>query len=389
MRLNRLRLRHFRAHRDAEFLFGPVLNVLVGPNGRGKTNVLEAIHVLCLSRSFLGLEDRHLVQFGRPFFELEGFLESDQGLAWTIRVFYEPESGKRFWLNQAPLERAADLVGRFPVVVLAPQDRDLTAGGPETRRRFLDNVISQASPLYLEDLLAYRRALRQRNALLWKHRQERQSAWLEVLEPWNYALVHYGSRLLWRRMRFLEAFQDLLRRAYEEVAEVSEEPRLVYRPSFEVAPVAGPEAIAERFHEALKEAWPLERRRARTLVGPHLDEVVFYLDGVELRRYASQGQHRSFVLALKWAQYAYLQEVLMERPLLLLDDVLSDLDARRAQAFLEVLRSGRFGQVFLTTTEADLFRQAHPNVRLLEIAAPSCMDLGVGHGQPPLAGTSA
>jgi DNA replication and repair protein RecF len=367
MRLRSLRLRYFRAHADSHLVFGPGLNLLVGPNGRGKTNVLEAIYVLCLSKSFLGVEDRHLVQFGRPFFELEGVFETDQGAERTVRVQYHPETGKRFWINMAPLERLADLVGRFPVVVFAPHDRRLTMDGPEERRRFLDTVISQASPLYLEDLLAYRRAMRQRNALLWAHRHERGTAWLEVLEPWNYALIHYGSRIVWRRMQFVEAFQDLLRRAYEQVAQVSEEPRIRYRPSFALEGAASLEEVAERFGTALRDIWPLERRQARTLLGPHRDELIFYLDDIEVRRYASQGQHRTLLLALKWAQYAYLEAVLEERPLLLLDDVLGDLDAHRSAAFLQVLARGGFGQVFLSATEVPDLAETKSEVVVLEI----------------------
>ena len=166
MRLRSLRLLSFRAHDETDVTFAPGVNLIYGPNGSGKTNLLEAIHYLCLSKSFLTSQDPHALRQGCPFFEVEGRFEGEQRPEFTARLVYVPEEGKRIFVNKAPLERLSEVVGMLPVVVFSPADGALTAGGPDERRKFLDNTLSQARPVYLDDLLKYRRALKQRNALL-------------------------------------------------------------------------------------------------------------------------------------------------------------------------------------------------------------------------------
>src|SRR5690606_36598056 len=166
MRLRSLRLVSFRAHADTALELAPKVNLFYGPNGAGKTNVLEAVHYLCLTKSFLTATDQHVVQRGAPFLEVEGLFEGSRRASVHVKLVSVPGEGKRVFLNRAPLERLADLVGEAPAVVLSPSDYALTAGGPDERRRFLDATLSQAYPVYLDDLLKYRRALKQRNALL-------------------------------------------------------------------------------------------------------------------------------------------------------------------------------------------------------------------------------
>lgn len=355
MHLRSLRLHSFRAHADTELGLVPGVNLFVGPNGAGKTNVLEAVHYLCLSKSFLTSSDSHAVQRSQSFFEVEGIFEGEQRADLRIRLAYAMAEGKRAFVNGAPLERLADLVGRVPVVVLSPVDHLLTEGGPSERRRFLDQTLSQAYPVYLDDLLKYRRALKQRNALLLQLRRGASFA-PGTMEAWNEELALLGARIVTRRRRFLDHFAGFLREAYALLGATGEEPAAVYSPSVLTEdPDVSPEADVDAFRHALARAGRRERETGRTLVGPHLDEVDLTLDGFDVRPYASQGQHRTMGLAMRIATALFLRDHLDEPPLLLLDDVFGALDPRRTGAVLELLTSDAVGQSLLTSARAEPF----------------------------------
>jgi DNA replication and repair protein RecF len=354
MKLVRLRLRQFRAHADTSLEFAPRLNLIHGPNGAGKTNIIEAIHYLGLGRSPFAATDAPVLRRGAAFFEVEGELEPDRGSNLRIRVVYVPESGKRAFVNGAPLDRLVDLVGRVPVVSLSPSDHALTAGGPEERRRFLDSTISQATPAYLSDLVKYRRALRQRNALLQDPRREGTAA--GSLPAWDAELVNLGSRVIERRRRFMAEFDRHVGRAFELLGLSGETPRMEYRTAVPLDG-SGEADIADSLRRALARVARSERLRRRTLVGPHLDEIVFHLNQFEVRPFASQGQHRSFGLALRLGSFLYLKEVREETPLLLLDDAFGPLDEPRSRKVLDLLAGDVVGQSVVTAARPEPFRE--------------------------------
>ncbi|MEO1075665.1 MAG: DNA replication/repair protein RecF [Bacteroidota bacterium] len=397
MHLRRLRLVSFRAHAESTLALAPKVNLLTGPNGAGKTNVLEAIHYLCLSKSFLTSSDAYVLQRDRPFFEAEGDFESERRPSLQVRLVYVPDEGKKLFVNRAPLDRLSDIVGQLPVVVIAPDDYDLTAGGPEERRRFLDNTLSQSKPVYLDDLLKYRRALKQRNALL-LHLKRNRGASDAGLDAWTEELVTLGARIVVRRARFLDRFAGFLAEAYEQLGEVGEEPTFDYQ-TFAPLPDAPAddldiEAVADLFRRHLGRRARQERERGRTLLGPHRDEIVFKLNGFEVRPYASQGQHRTFGLALKLAKFFYLKDRLDETPLLLLDDVFGTLDVKRARVVLALLRSEAVGQSLLTAARADAFTDLidfdGATHRHLRVEAGRVLTLGVDNAAPsPVQATAA
>ena len=356
MFLNALRLRSFRAHDATEVSFAPKVNLLVGPNGAGKTNVLEAIHYLCLSKSFLTATDTYALRKGARFFELEGTFAGEQRHHVRVRLAYMPEEGKRLFVNGAPLERLALIVGSLPVVVFSPNDQVITSAGPEERRRFLDNILSQARPVYLDDLLKYRRALKQRNVVLARYHPGKQA----LLDSWDAELILLGSRVIARRLRFMAQFDRFLEAAYDRIEAVSERPTITYVSLPGLAPGDDETAIEDHFRQQLQRVARRERERGRTLIGPHRDELVFRLNGFEVRRYASQGQHRTFGMALKLAQYFYLQDRLNEPPMLLLDDVFDNLDPQRATGFLELLLSDAIGQSIITAARQQPFTGVVP-----------------------------
>ncbi|MFQ5570848.1 MAG: DNA replication/repair protein RecF, partial [Rhodothermales bacterium] len=308
MILRSLRLFSFRAHAETHLSFSPKVNLFYGPNGAGKTNVLEAIHYLCLSKSFIASQDAYVLRKACPYFEVDGLFEGEQRSEIKARLAYVPAEGKRLFVNGAPLERLSQIVGLLPVVVFSPKDQALTAGGPDERRRFLNNIMSQARPVYLDDLLKYRRSLRQRNELLSQYRRAPHAVQPSLLASWSEELVMLGSRVIAARLRFLQEFARFLEEAYQQIEAVAEKPTIEYTTITPLTPDADEAIVAEAYRQRLARVAQRERELGRTLVGPHRDELTFRLDALEVRRYASQGQHRTFGMALKLAQYFYLYD---------------------------------------------------------------------------------
>ena len=351
MYLKSIRLTDFRVHERTECTFAPSVNLLYGPNGAGKTNILDAIHYACLSRGFVAAGDRYIVRRGAKHTEVEGAFVSDDERDRRVRMAYVPGEGKRMFVNKALQERMSNIVGQLPVVFCAPQDYVLTSGGPDHRRRFMDNLLSQGSSLYLDALLKFRRVLKQRNRYLADRKGFGSAETAPVLSSWNEQLVLFGSQIVEARQHFTEVFAEYLDRAYQSIEDVAEKPTMEYQANLRVAVPATPEAIQAVYREKLAAVLGDECRRGTTLAGPHLDDLAFRLDDMLVRRYASQGQHRTFGMALKVAMYDFLQKRTGERPILLLDDVFEHLDASRTQAFLTLLQSDRIGQTIISATD--------------------------------------
>lgn len=354
MHLVSIRLQSFRAHRLTSLDFTPKVTVLHGHNGVGKTNVLEAIHYLCLSKSFLPGSEMHALRHDESYFEIEGTFAGERRSELRVRLAYVPNEGKRLEVNGAPLERLADIVGMLPVVLLAPEDYVLTAGPPEERRRFLDNTLCQSRPAYLQDLLRYRRTLRQRNALLELTRR-RQPVDPAALSAWTNELARLGGRIIYRRHNFISRFSEHLENAYAPLSAVNEHPTIQYQTVFAIDDEMTEEAVIGEFEDRLFSVSSRERDKGRTLIGPHRDDLLFQLENFDVRSHASQGQHRTFALALKLATFSYLRDILNETPLLLLDDVFGILDPERSRIILDMLQSDVVGQSIITAARRDVF----------------------------------
>ena len=358
MILRFLRLRSFRAHAETELELAPSVNLLYGPNGVGKTNVLEAVHYLCLTKSFTASRDRYAVRKEAPYFEVEGTVEEVRQKPMEVRIAYVPGEGKKMFVNGAELDRLADVVGVLPVVIFSPEDADLTAGGPSERRRFVNNILSQARPVYMDDLMKYRRARRQRNEVLKSYKKRPDPPPSELIDPWTEEVVGLGSQVIHRRRQFLTTFHGYLTAAYEKIDAVAERPSIEYDTIADLDPDGTVEEVEEKFRAELGRKQGQEWDRGTTLAGPQRDELIFRLDDLEVRRYGSQGQHRTFAMALKLAQYFYLNDRSDTTPLLLLDDAFAELDARRTEVFLELLRSDAVGQSVITATGRAVFDSA-------------------------------
>lgn len=345
MQITKLKLQNFRNHIDTEVEWVPHLNVIIGPNGAGKTNLIDAIHYLCMSRSFVASSDRYVVNQDSTFFMIKGHFEGNIRSSFDVGCSYSGGEGKKIFVNESPLDRLSDLIGMVPVVVLAPEDKKLTSEGPSERRSFIDSFISQISPKYLRDLMDYRKVRKQRNKLLQEFRGSRQVL-MAHLEPWNVQLIEHGSRIVAKRTEVLNQFQDYLAKEYELISGMEHRPSLEYQTFCE--PSESAKEVRDRYEQALEQKLEHEMEREVTIVGPHRDEIVFYLNDFELRKFGSQGQHRLFALALKLAQLFYFSDELDDLPIFLLDDVFGDLDRQRTEVLLNALED-HAGQTFITS----------------------------------------
>jgi DNA replication and repair protein RecF len=342
------------------------INVLAGPNGAGKTSVLEALSLTTVTKSFTTHTDAVLIRKGETRLEAQTEFVSDLDVPMRVSVTVDlgPPLKKSIFVNSERLRSAADLVGRPPVVVLTPDDKAITSGGPGDRRRFLNMVLSQASHTYLEDESEYRKALKHRNAVLTEARvQGRGFASIEaMLHPWTELVIKHGARIMSRRSTFTEEFGKHLLVAYQALSERREAPSIRYLP---MGDVRGSETGHTDFVALLRAASETtardELRRGTTLFGPHRDEVALEINaGQEARLYASQGQHKTLLVAMKVAEYEYLREATQETPIMLLDDVFSELDTRRAALLIEYTQQPSFGQTFITTTDRAFFERTLP-----------------------------
>ena len=364
MILRALRLRNMRAHSDSTVDLSSGVNLLYGSNGAGKTNILEAIHYLCLTKSFLTGVERYVIQRGQDYFEVEGQFEGTVRKEVTIRIAVSSRDGKRIFLNGVAPERKADIIGIVPLVVFVPGDQSLTYGGPDDRRKFLNNILSQASPSHLRNLIRYRRALKQRNEVLSHRHQVPIDA--SLIAPLNAILAQQGSRIIVQRFAFISQFNDKLKLAWKQLGQAIEEPSIVYQGSIHERDCSSVEEAESALLTALEESTSRDIDRGRTNTGPHRDELVFKLDEKEVRRFGSTGQHRSFAIALRIAQFNYLDARLEEKPILLLDDVFDSLDPIRTEVILDWLRSDSTGQSLLTAADSEklcsqIKKWGHPN----------------------------
>lgn len=355
MYFSTIRLRSFRNHTDTTLNLGRGTNVLVGDNGQGKTNILEAISYLCLTKSFYASSDSIVLGFGNEMFEVEGVVTSDSGTDSTLRVAYGLVAGEKvFSINRRRIEPLSSIIGRFPIVVLSPEHAPITFGGPSDRRRFIDLLISQANNLYFENLLDYRRILKHRNKILQDARVERSNPG-PLIEPWTEQLVNSGATLIYRRRQFVLEFRSYIEQAYHKLAS-NEDPGIEYVPSVPLPADENETAIRTAFSCALTGCTREELRTGTTLLGPHRDELAFTVNGIDLRKFASQGQHKTFLIALKVGEFAYLKECRGETPVMLMDDVFSELDEQRSAKVLAFF--SELGQTIITSTQSHVFDTA-------------------------------
>ena len=344
MRLVSLKAEHYRNIAFAELTPGRALTVICGNNGQGKTNLLEAIWLLTGGKSFRGGRDAELIERGQPFAVLEAVTCRDDGTESSVRLTVgaaeSEKPGRRVKVNGVDRGRAAALAGSFPAVVFDPGPLSLVKGSPEGRRRFLDAALCQLNPGYLTSYRRYVRAMTQKNALLKNYAETRGAA--DILSALNTELAARGEELQQRRIAYLSMLTPFAVANYESLSNGAEAMSLAYEYHFE------PGALARKLAAGREN----ELRAGMCLYGPHREDLNILLDGQSARTYASQGQQRSTVLSLKLAEAACVREVTGEAPVMLLDDVLSELDESR-KAFLLTCMEDK--QTFVTSCDDAAF----------------------------------
>lgn len=339
MFLQSLSLFQFRNYGQVSFAFQDPVVGITGPNGVGKTNLLDAIHFLCFTRSYFSRTDAGSVTTGQQGFRIEGTLDM-RGKAETIACILRETGKKEVWVDGEPLARFSSHIGRFPVVFIAPDDISLVSEGAEGRRKFLDTLMSQLDPAYLQALMGYQKILQQRNAFLRNlHHGPADIGLLDVLDQ---QLSGYGQDLYEKRRAFLVDFIPEVVRQYQHISGKPEEPALFYESQLTDVP----------FPELLASGRSRDLATQRTSAGVHRDEIEMKLDGLPFRQVASQGQRKSLLFALKLAEFEVLKRVKGFPPLLLMDDVFEKLDEQRMRNLLQKVCLDSKGQVFLTDTHA-------------------------------------
>ena len=341
MLLENLSLLYFKNYEEASLSFSEHINCFIGDNGSGKTNLLDAIHYLSMTKSaFPGTETQSIKQ-GEDFFMVKGRFEIE-GAKHTVQVSMKQGQKKTVTHNKVVYEKLSDHIGQFPVVLISPYDTDLIREGSEERRKYFDSLISQLNHTYLEQLIQYNYLLKQRNSLL-KQFAERHYYDRDYLHILNEQLIPFAEQLTQEREKFLKEFVPVFQKHYRHISDSSETVTLTYKSQLLGADYTHLMHQAERKDLALQ----------RTTVGPHKDDFVFLMDGNPVKSFGSQGQQKSYVIALKLAHFEVMDQRHHHKPLLLLDDIFDRLDEKRITKLMQMVAAHTFGQIFLTDTHLD------------------------------------
>jgi DNA replication and repair protein RecF len=359
MTLDQLHLLFFKNYDEADLSLSPGINCFIGDNGSGKTNLLDAIHYLALTKSAFTALDAQSIKQEADFFVVKGkFSSPTLDRPETIQVSLRAGQKKTLTHNKQPYERLADHIGRYPAVLISPYDTDLIRQGSEERRRYFDSLQSQLDPEFLNLLIQYNGLLRQRNATLKQHSGGHgfDTLYLQALDD---QLAPLGESLSSLRVNFLAEFTPVFQNHYQQLAEGREQVQLDYKSQLP----------GQNFRYLLLANERKDLALQRSTVGPHRDDFVFLMDGLPVKSYGSQGQQKSYVIALKLAQFELLanrqpgpstegRPAPDGKPLLLLDDIFDRLDDKRIARLLQLVADHTFGQVFLTDTNLERTDQA-------------------------------
>jgi len=336
--LNALSIVNFKNYDHADFCFCPKINCLVGNNGVGKTNVLDAIYYLSMTKSCLNPADTQNIRYDTDFFVIQGEYDR-KGETESIYCGIKRGQKKIFRRNRKDYERLSEHVGLLPVVMVSPADGHLITGGSEERRRLMNEVISQYDHRYLLDMMYYNRALEQRNALL-KTFAENHTFDADALEVWNGQLVACGNKIYKYRTKYCQELIPVFQQYYGEISGGREKVELVYRSQLQ----------EKDFTSLLSESAEKDRLLQFTTVGPHKDDLLLQMDGYPIKKSGSQGQQKTFLVALKLANCEFIHRYCNIMPLLLLDDVFDKFDAQRVSRIIQLVAGEQFGQIFITNT---------------------------------------
>ena len=360
MKITELYLLNFKNYEERKFHFTGGFNAIVGKNGTGKTNLLDAVYLLCLTKSAFATTDSQNLKHKEQFFVVQGIFEQTENQQTELQCSLQQGKSKMMRVNKVAYPKVNQHIGKYPCVLITPYDTDLIREGSETRRKFFDATLCQASPHYLTDLLEYNQLLQQRNSLL-KQFAERNYHDKTLLQVYTEKLLPLNQRIYLARKEAVENFTPIFQQYYQEVASETETVSLHYNSDLQ----------NPNFELLFEQTLPKDLVLQRTNKGIHKDDYSFEINGFSANRYGSQGQQKSFVIALKLAQYEQLRRLKGFNPILLLDDIFDKLDGLRMAQLMRLLGKGNFGQVLLTDANPErtklLFEQIGYDLQIIQL----------------------
>ncbi|MFG6146734.1 DNA replication/repair protein RecF [Halobacillus sp. B23F22_1] len=348
MYIHELSMRSYRNYDQLSLTFDDKINVIIGENAQGKTNLMEAIYALAFTRSHRTPRDKELIQWDEEYAKIKGSIYK-RNRRFPLEIIFS-KKGKKAKLNHIEQKRLSDYIGALNVVMFAPEDLNLVKGSPQVRRRFIDMEIGQIQPRYIYHLGQFQKVLKQRNHLL-KELQRKPSADRTMLQVLTDQLIEHAVTIVERRFKFLHLLRTWAVPIHEGISRQLESLEIAYDASVQVSEEMDLETIKINFEKKFQDIEAKEIERGTTLAGPHRDDLVFYVNGKDVQTYGSQGQQRTTALSLKLAEIELIHSEVGEYPILLLDDVLSELDDYRQSHLLHTIQ-GKV-QTFVSTTSID------------------------------------
>ena len=359
MVLNTLSLLNYKNFESRSFEFDSKINCFVGANGIGKTNVLDAIYHLAFGKSYFNPVALQNIKHGEDFFVIDGqFTKLDRDE--KIVVSLKRGQKKIIKRNGKAYEKFSEHIGFIPLVIISPADRDLISEGSDVRRKFIDSVISQSDKVYLTELINYNKVLSQRNALL-KYFAANNTFNSDTLEVYNEQLSRYGKVIFEKRSQFIDMFIPIFKERYKIISNSNESIDLTYKSDL----------FESGLQSLLTENLSKDKALQYTSVGIHKDDLNFMIDGFPIKKFGSQGQQKSFLIALKFAQFDFVKQQSGVHPILLLDDIFDKLDENRVAQIISLVDDENFGQLFISDTHAErtetIIKQVHQSYKLFKL----------------------
>lgn len=359
MFLKKLSLINYKNFDSRDFEFDSKINCFVGDNGKGKTNAMDAIYHLCFGKSYFNPVASQNIRYGEEFFVIEG-LFSLRERAEKIVCSFKKGATRLIKRNDKAYDRISDHIGLLPLVMISPADRDLITEGSDMRRKFMDGVISQSDKSYLKALLNYNKLLSQRNALL-KYFALNQTFNGDTLSVYNDQLHQYGTEIFHKRQAFIEELIPIFGEHYTAISGGHEKVNLSYQSTLKESDLK----------VQLEEALSKDRAVQHTTVGIHRDELIFEIEGHPIKKFGSQGQQKSFLIALKFAQFDFIKKESGTTPILLLDDIFDKLDENRVGHIVALVDDEHFGQIFISDTHAErteaVVKRIHQSYKIFKL----------------------
>jgi len=359
MYLKRLSAVNFKNYDQVEIEFSAEVNCFVGQNGAGKTNLLDAVHYLSMCKSYLNPVDKQNIRFDENFFVLQSVWDKNDK---EVDVYCGVKAGSKkiFKKNKVEYEKLSEHIGQFPSVMISPYDRNLISEGSEIRRKWMDGIISQFDAAFLDAIIKYAKVLVQRNAVL-KQMGDFGFFNRESIEVWDQQLVRYGNIVFEKRNQFITEFLPVFKKYYALLSDDKENVGFEYRSQ-----------LAEQdFQRLLAQSQKQDMRRQYSTVGVHKDDLIFTINDHPIKKFGSQGQQKSYLIALRLAQFEWLKMHLGLKPILLLDDIFDKLDNERVQRLMQLVHNHEFGQVLVTDTDKNrveaIFSEIEIPIRLFEV----------------------